>query len=265
MLWVVWWVMEIVAFVFNLILDHLYANPLLLTVYIIFGLWLLVYLAMVYALNKRYHNESENREMKGMTEWKQAKSVDEILTIIMNCGGFYKQKGIWKACVDFEKQKETDRVYSKRTQRRFNLTNKSVVLLAVDAKTYSISFEDCALALSLAAHVFLVVQLDRNEDTEKAKKDFIQMAKNVVGRSVAGVPTQRVLFCGTRIGRVAIARQLKPDLLIETDLSVVHQLVKHVRSCVLVQYGASQDEKREVKEGAVTVVERYGEIFELSL
>lgn len=264
-LWIT--VVRTVLYVMWVVFDHLTnANVLVLVGYMMLVFIVLIYLLVVNVLVYRQHNETQNKRMRTSDEWNRNKTVEGFLNVVVRQGGFFKQEGEWAPAIKFNEVANNDkgRILCMRTRKRFSLAEKSVVVIAVDTRTYSISFEDCCLAMCLACNVFLIVQLEGREDMETEKANFLELAKNVVNRSF-GVPDRRVIFCHTRIGRIAVARQLKPQLLIENNTEAVRQLAKHVRSTVLVKNFVTLDEKRQVGTMGVVVIERYGNIFDLTL
>ena len=255
-LWVMW-----------VVFDHISnADVLVLVGYFMLLVAGIIYLAVVTMLVHRRHDETQNSRMRTSDEWKAVKTVEEVLDLVVRQGGFFKQKGTWANANTANTLAVNDkgRLLAERTRKRFSITLNSVVVIAVDFRTYSISFEDCVLALCLSSNVFLVVQLPGIEDVEKEKAEFLLLAKSVVGGSL-GVPERRVLFCTTMVGRVAITRQLNPVLLIETDAGAVNQLAKHVRSTVLVRGFVEPEERRRLGRLGVITIGRYGEVFDISI
>ncbi|CAM9116806.1 unnamed protein product [Chrysoparadoxa australica] len=66
------------------------------------------------------------------------------------------------------------------------------------------------------------------------------------------LPPHRVLFCSTRVGVMAMVRQLRPMLHVDVDAGMLFDLVRHVAHLVLISSGAVNAVKALAKQGSGT-------------
>jgi hypothetical protein len=91
--------------------------------------------------------------------------------------------------------------------------------------------------LAAVADVFLITQVAPGDGAVRAEAVAREslMAAGVVGSGVGAVPPHRALFCTTRVGRIALARQVRTplpqvSLLSEAD-SALGRLSQTRRGC----------------------------------
>lgn len=83
---------------------------------------------------------------------------------------------------------------------------------------------DALKQIAKSAEVYLITQVG-SDDAEKAVMAALQAA-GVVGSGCGCVPAHKVLFCSTDIGRIALVRQITPDLHVDASADIVKELAR---------------------------------------
>jgi hypothetical protein len=117
--------------------------------------------------------------------------------------------------------------------RTLVLTSSSIVTVSLEFSSLCATSEVATIVglLSQLSQVFIVVSLSGDTLAEGLDDGLIQ---SKVHRHLPQIPRHRILICSSGLGHVAIVRQLSPVLHVETKVTVAMQLVRHLRSVVLV-------------------------------
>ncbi len=94
---------------------------------------------------------------------------------------------------------------------------------------------DALLRIAATADVYLIVQLDVDDDGREAETLAALEAAGLFG--AGRCDRRKVIFCMTEDGRGAICRQLEPGTHIETSAKVVRYLGPHLNRVVHVEVG----------------------------
>jgi len=118
--------------------------------------------------------------------------------------------------------------------RTLVLTSSSIVTVSSDFSSLCATSELATIVglLSQLSQVFIVVSLSGDTLAQEGLDDVSIQCR--VHRHLQQIPLHRILICSSGLGHVAIVRQLSPVLHIDTKVTVAKQLVRHLRSVVLV-------------------------------
>ena len=115
--------------------------------------------------------------------------------------------------------------------RALSLSNSSIVTFSVPlASLESADLATTVGVLAQIAHIFVVLVVEPGPDASLDEETLQARAQ----RHLPAVPRHRVLPCSSSAGQLALVRQLSPALHVEADAAAAKQLVRHLRSIVLV-------------------------------
>lgn len=125
---------------------------------------------------------------------------------------------------------------------RLKLNNNSIIIISVSDETVQLLINKCCgqtdnkeiddiltciIRLSDISMMFILCKATSDEQQMK-----LQGVLDTVVTCVANIPSHRVLFYETVIGKIAIARQLKPLIYIDNDADACDSLAPHIRSVI---------------------------------
>jgi len=125
---------------------------------------------------------------------------------------------------------------------RLKLSNNSIVIISLSDETVQLLINKCCgqtdnkelddtlnsiISLSDISMVFLLCKATSDEQQMK-----LQGVLDTVVTCVAKIPSHRVLFYETVIGKIAIARQLKPLIYVDNDADTCDSLAPHIRDVI---------------------------------
>jgi hypothetical protein len=201
-------------------------------------------------------------------EWTETNTVSEVLAYKLKHDKFQAQKGFFKNfSSSVLKVSDRSKIVSEQIQRKLQLSpTNSVVAISVSAANYSINFEDCALSMALAAHVFVIVQIE-GTDPVNEQAAFLLLAQNLMAAKMPAIPRARILFCSSRIGRIALMRQLGATLVIETDTDIALEMAKHVRASLVMDSNPTPQVLQQVADSPhpVLLINSYSQVFDMNL
>lgn len=118
--------------------------------------------------------------------------------------------------------------------RTLVLTSSSIVTVSSEFYSLCATSEVATIVglLSQLSQVFIVVSLSVDTLAQEGLDDGLIQCR--VHRHLPQIPRHRILICSSGLGHVAIVRQLSPVLHVDTKVTVAKQLVRHLRSVVLV-------------------------------
>lgn len=90
-----------------------------------------------------------------------------------------------------------------------------------------------------------IIQYAHNDDEESRLADQTMRLLNSL------LPRQRLLFCGSHVGKIAIMRQLRPHVHCEYEDLVAEQLAPHMRVFMLSPPGFSSAVNGSTKIGNI--------------
>lgn len=103
--------------------------------------------------------------------------------------------------------------------------------------------------LAQEADLYIVAQVD-SDDKEKMVMDAVKHRWQLLNHGVAEC---KVLFCETKVGRVAIARQIEPAIYIDRDEQTVLELKRFIRRVGLITSSKAPADLLRGSHGVATV------------
>lgn len=150
---------------------------------------------------------------------------------------------------------------SKRIRANLRLTKSSIMVLSISDADYNQEFEECLLAMSLVCQVFVLVHIHDSSRAQQLKDAFFLKAKATLRGPLLLVPSHRMIFCSSRTGRMAAARQLQPDLVVEYDSEIAAGLAPHVGTCILVTENSTTTQATATHPPGVIVLDTYKNVI----
>lgn len=202
---------------------------------------------------------TKNLELEKLDKIKNSKSVAEFANAILFNDSFKSYDDTMSSYIssDLNVTNRGDKV-----RADLQVTKSSKLTISINSADYDQSFVDCVLALSSACQVFVLVNIHDRNRTQQIKDEFLTSAQAIVKGETVLVPPHRIIFCSSPTGRVAAARQLEPDVVIEHDVEVVERLATHVRTSILV--GEKSTTTRPCPAGVIAV-DSYKELLRVKL
>jgi hypothetical protein len=111
-------------------------------------------------------------------------------------------------------------------------------------------YETLLLRLSQECELYLVGQVKSDQEEEQIISKITSTkltGDNPLSIVEAGLNQNKILFCETDRGKIAIARQLEPDVYIDIDEGVVTELARFLPLVALINTSATTTTKSQQK------------------